>query len=183
MADTVTFDLRGFKEFQTNIRKLVRGRKPGPRLRSITRNAMRKAKTPVQKAAKREAPKDKGVLRLGIRSKVGASGDTIWAIIGPRRGRFSRTVKKQKTEVDAFYAHMVEGGTKAHVIPRVTKKGKGSGLMVFNVGGEQVVTRQVRHPGMRAQPFLEKAGKAGFTRAKREFAKRFGLELEKAIKV
>ena len=183
MADTVSVDLRGFVEFQRNIRQLTRGRKAGPKLRRAVRRAMNKAKTPILKAAKRETPKDKGVLRLSLRAKVGTSGDTIWAIIGPRRGRFSRTVKKQKTEVDAFYAHMVEGGTKPHVIPRVTKKGKRTGLMVFNAGGEKVFARKVGHPGTRAQPFLQKAGKAGFTRAKREFIKRFRFELERAVKV
>ena len=122
MADSVTLDLRGVKEFQRNMAKIARGRKPGPRLRRVTRSAMNKAKTPILKAAKRETPKDKGTLRLSLRAKVGTSGDTVWAIIGPRRGKFSRTVKKQKRDVDAFYAHMVEGGTKPHRIPRVAGK-------------------------------------------------------------
>lgn len=184
MADTVTVDLRGFREFQTNLKTLARGRKPGPKLRRIVRRAMNKAKTPILKAAKREAPKDKGVLRLSLRAKVGTSGDTVWAIIGPRRGRFSRTVKKKKREVDAFYAHMVEGGTKRHRIPRTAGKDPNrKRFMRFVVGGETVVASVVSHPGTRAQPFLQKAGRAGFTRAKREFTVRFRSELEKAVRV
>lgn len=184
MADNITVDLRGFKEFRTNIAKIARGRKAGPKLRRAVRRAMNKAKTPILKAAKREVPKDKGVLRLSLRAKVGTSGETVWAIIGPRRGKFKRTVKKQKQDVDAFYAHMVEGGTKPHRIPRVAGKDPNrKRVMVFESGGERVVATIVRHPGMKAVPFLQRAGRAGFTRAKREFIKRFRSEIEKAVRV
>jgi len=184
MADTVAFDLRGVQEFQRNIKQLATGRKPGVKLRRAVRKAMRKAKRPVQKAARREAPKFSGVLRKAITSKVGQSGDTIWAIIGVRQGPFMGRLRKQKIELDAFYSHMVEGGTKPHPIPRLRKRETSrSKFMVFEVGGQVVTTSKVRHPGTRAQPFLQKAGRAGFTRAKRVFAVEFRRELRKEVEV
>ena len=185
MAETITVDVSGFREFRTNIAKIARGRKAGPKLRRALRRSMTKTKTPVLKAAKRETPKDKGVLRLSLRAKVGTSGDTVWSVVGPRRGKFQRTVKKQKVGVDAFYAHMVEGGTKPHAIPKIAKttRAKKRKLLVFEAGGKQIMTRRVRHPGMKARPFLQRAGKAGFTRATRIFITTFRGELVKAVQL
>lgn len=53
----------------------------------------------------------------------------------------------------ASYAAAVHEGTRPHMIyPRMT-----GGVLRFEAGGEIVFTRYVRHPGTRAQNFLEAA--------------------------
>lgn len=91
--------------------------------------------------AKRRAPQDTGTLRNAIDYRVARNGLT--ATLGIRR---------RKARRDAFYAHMVEFGTRPHVI----KPKRGRALR----HGKTVFGTEVHHPGTRPQPFLTPAFEA-----------------------
>lgn len=71
-----------------------------------------------------------------------------------RDGKISASVKVGNRQ--AFYAQMVEFGTRPHVI----KAKPGSAM---NVNGSEVKT--VNHPGIRPRPFMRPAAEAKFTEA------------------
>lgn len=52
----------------------------------------------------------------------------------------------------ARHAHLVHDGTKPHWIR--SREGR---VMVFRAAGRTVIARAVRHPGAKAQPFLDEA--------------------------
>ena len=58
----------------------------------------------------------------------------------------------------AWYSHFVEYGTQDHDMPRKSKTGK---LMMFpgtnEFTGERILTGQVKHPGIRPQPYMRPA--------------------------
>lgn len=100
--------------------------------------AMRESVKLVAKDARKLAPVGRGTgkkkLRRTIRYSVRKRG-----LEGPVRAT-------------APHAHLVHDGTKAHWIR--SREGR---VMVFGVAGRIVLTRAVRHPGAKAQPFLERA--------------------------
>jgi HK97 gp10 family phage protein len=112
--------------------------------------------------AKIEANIMRGALRAGakvlateakgnIQSHSGKLAGSIRVSVALRRGTVKAAVKaggRGKGKASAFYAHMVEGGTQAHLITAPP----GSAL---NVGGTLV--RSVQHPGARAKPYLRPA--------------------------
>lgn len=72
----------------------------------------------------------------------------------------------------AYYAHMIEFGTKAHEI----KSTNGKPLFVSN--GRPIY--KVKHPGARAQPFMRPAFDAGNRKAVEDFAAYVRKRLTKA---
>lgn len=53
-----------------------------------------------------------------------------------------------RTAAGAYYGYFVREGTKAHIIQ--ARKGK---ALRFEIGGEVVYARRVRHPGTKANPY------------------------------
>ena len=108
---------------------------------NIMRGAMRAGANVIKDEAKMQAPRDSGLLASSIRTAVSL-----------RRGTVTASVKAggrgKKGQGTAWYAHMVEMGTKAHVIAAPP----GSSL---SFGGGMV--RSVQHPGAKARPFLRPA--------------------------
>ncbi len=88
-----------------------------------------------------------------------------------RTGYLASTVYKQvgfgegKVGAAASYAEFVEKGTAPHVIYPV--KGR---VLAFQVAGRLVFAPLVRHPGTRANPFLERAAEGGRSRVDEIFA-------------
>jgi HK97 gp10 family phage protein len=80
-------------------------------------------------------PVKTGRLRQSI--QVRPSGKTV--VIGP----------------DTEYAGFVEFGTGPHVI-----KAKKAKALSFYIGGQQVIVKQVNHPGSKAKPFVRPAFEA-----------------------
>lgn len=72
-----------------------------------------------------------------------------------RRGEVSASVKVGNFV--AWYAHLVEFGTRPHTIKSKTPGG------ALRIGGARV--RSVEHPGIRAQPFMRPAADAAFPAA------------------
>lgn len=102
---------------------------------TVVRGGLRAGASVLQKAARELAPVRTGALRKSIKVSTGI-----------RNGRvFSRV---RAGGADAYYAHMVEFGTAAHII-----KGKRGGWL--NIGGRFALS--VNHPGSMMKPFMRTA--------------------------
>lgn len=109
--------------------------------RNIMRGAMRAGSKVMAEEAKQQVPVDSGDLRNSIKVTTRA-----------RRGQVSATVRAGDKK--AFYAHMVEFGTAAHLIPKPSRKKSSERIALF-FGGK--VVSKVQHPGTRPQPFMRPA--------------------------
>lgn len=120
----------------------------------IERNVMRGAVNAGGQVFRREAranvPIKSGDLRNSIRVSVRVQS---------KAGTVEGTVKAGNKR--AFYAHMVEYGTQAHII-----KAKRGGML--RIGGKLIA--QVQHPGARAKPFMRPAFDAGAQKSVDAFA-------------
>lgn len=106
------------------------------------RKGMRAAGAVFSKALKVVAPRETGLLKRSMTHKVKTYRKSIVAISGARRRKDPKTGRNA-----ANYLHLVEGGTKPHVIPNVTLRDK-SGRVLFS--------GTVRHPGARANRFVDR---------------------------
>lgn len=120
---------------------------PGKVQKNITRAALRAGAAVLLPEVKQRIPVASGNLRDTARITTRAKG-----------GEASASVKvggKFKGK-DAWYAHLVEFGTRPHII-RPQERG---GLLRFG----EVIAREVRHPGTAARPFMRPAVDANFNR-------------------
>lgn len=140
----------GLKEVLKALKKL-----PEQARRHAVRPAIRKASTPIVKAAKKLIPKGKGLNPDGTARKhlkqtvtktpvkLHKQSGTLYIVIGPEKDT-------------GFHAHLVHDGTQAHDI--VLKK-------PLNLGGTILPKGFViHHPGAKANPYLANAVEA--TRSK-----------------
>lgn len=122
--------------------------KPATR-NKIMRPAIGAAASAVSKAAKRNAPKETGLLQKSIGSRTITDKRTamVSGVVGPRRG-FKQRVRRSRSWASSTpanplnYAHLVEFGSAAGT--RVYKKGPLKG-------------RSRQHPGNPPQPFMRPA--------------------------
>ena len=122
--------------------------KRGPR-RGIMTKAMRLAVKPLPAIVKSGIPREMGLLARYISHKVKfyVRRTTAVGLVGPRadkpvvQRRASSWSPEPQRQNPAKYAHLVERGTKPHVIRRKN-------------GGT------INHPGAKAQPFLEPAARS-----------------------
>lgn len=163
--------------------------------RRVVSAAVRAANAVVVKAAKAAAPKRRGALAASIRGSLKLQRDT-GTMVGTIA--FKSTKAQKKKGWDAFYPHMVIGGTKPHAIPRAyrearTRKQKygggkdmryaanrGSIKRRYAVFGGRVYSR-VQHPGIKPNPFMERAAESSFSAAVAAFGNRFGEAMEAEI--
>lgn len=118
--------------------------------RNIMRGALRSGAVVIRDEIKRRAPVASGDLRDSIRVTTRAKKGTVSA---------SAKVGNQT----AWYAHLVEFGTRPHVI--LPKRQGGS----MQFGG--IRTRLVNHPGTTGRPFIRPAGDASTPAAIAEVTK------------
>ncbi|MCP4617177.1 MAG: hypothetical protein GY844_12190 [Bradyrhizobium sp.] len=80
--------------------------------RRVMRPAVSKALTPVNRDAKRRAPRATGLLKksIGKKVKVYRHSGTVWGAVGVRRGYKARMPDGRYRDPDK-YAHLVELGT------------------------------------------------------------------------
>lgn len=126
--------------------------------RNVVRGALRAGSKVFLQEARRRVPVKTGALRKSIRISVRRI-----------KGQLVATTKAGNQQ--AFYAHMVEFGTGAHVI-------KASKAKALDVGGHPV--RSVRHPGAHAQPFMRPAFDLGARGAVDAYAAYIRKRLTKA---
>lgn len=110
---------------------------------NILRGAIRTAAQKIEAAAQAHVPVQSGQLKDSLRVSAG---------IDRKTGRVTARVRagggKTKRSKGAFYAHMVEFGTAAHLIkPRKRKSLVVAGLL----------REVVNHPGAAARPFMRPA--------------------------
>lgn len=108
------------------------------------RSALRAGAAVYLAEVKQNIPVEHGALRQSARITTKKSRD----------GSVSASVKVGNRQ--AFYAHMVEFGTRAHII--APKRG------AMQIGG-QFVAGAVQHPGARPHPFMRPAADAQFSAA------------------
>jgi HK97 gp10 family phage protein len=111
--------------------------------KNILRAALRAGAAVVREEARNQVPVASGALRRSIRITTRA-----------KRGETYASVKAGGPI--AYYAHMVEFGTRPHRIEAPANS-------ALNVEGS--ARREVDHPGSRARPFMRPAADAAFTPA------------------
>lgn len=144
MAAQIDFDFEGWDELTAQFRQAgTRGRVIfNDGLRSIGRLIVpNKGSGPMADAT----PKRSGKL----------ARSTIFQIVGGPENQVLEIRQGAMTEEGEFYGHFVRGGTKPHTIR--PKKAK---VLHFEVGGDEVFTQEVRHPGTKANPYHERVLRA-----------------------
>src|SRR5882672_3366005 len=113
---------------------------------NIVRGGLRAMAVVVQIFARPLVPVGRGVIHPGASASL---ADTL-RVSTYRVGRqLIASVKVGNRRKGVFYAHMVLGGTKPHLI-----RARNQGVLRLSGG---VFVKQVQHPGARAQPFLDTA--------------------------
>lgn len=115
--------------------------------KNVQRTALRAGAAVYLREVQQRIPVASGQLRASARITSRAQGASV-----------SASVKVGNAV--AWYAHLVEFRTRAHVI-----RSAPGGALRF--GG--VATQRVDHPGTRAQPFMRPAADAGFSEAIRAY--------------
>lgn len=108
----------------------------------VVRFALRAGANVIKQAAIANAPIRSGLLKSTIKAsaKRVANGEVVVSV---------KAGSRQKGGGGAFYAHMVEFGTKPHQIRSRTGK-----ILVIGFSG---ITRKVMHPGSPPKPFMHRA--------------------------
>ena len=88
---------------------------------------------------KEETPVRTGRLRASTRGQILYDG--VNQVLSVRQGA--------QTKGGAFYGRFVREGTELHII-RPRREG---GVLAFEIGGELIFARKVKHPGTRANPY------------------------------
>lgn len=117
----------------------------------------------IKKEAKKNAPRKTGTLRKAIKHKrLKSHVPTVRIFVD----------KGNKAKNDGWYAHIIEGGAKAHKItPR-----RGKGLSI----GDRVV-KEIDHPGITAKPFMEPSFNSKYKEAIKAIGKSMAELIEKEI--
>jgi len=162
-AAELTIDVRTIRQVQSQLARL----KPALQRKAI-RPAAAAAAAIVAKEARRNAPTGKGPATwkdgsdrkrlkrtIGIRLKTYGNG-VIVAIIGPRSNQ-------------APHGHLVEDGTKPHIIPGPVKL---HGRLYQNI----------RHPGAAPRLFLSRALKTTVSQQRAVFMSKLAITVEKIAK-
>lgn len=162
---TVKFDIEILNQEQ--VLKNLKQLDFAARRRGVTRSVNKAAAPMVKLVRVKSLPRRTGALWKSIRrtsSRLDRRTGTVKATIS------SRSTKSQRQRgFDAFYAHMVVGGTKAHRIQTSNKKALSDGRQIFG--------RAVSHPGYRGRDFFEQAFRSG----SRNSTTVFGRELDDQI--
>lgn len=144
--------------------------------RNVLRGALRAGAKELEAAAKAELASNNSV-------KTGALRDSIKASVRVKRGVPTATIRAGSKE--AYYAHMVEFGTVAHLISvkdgptRLLRSGKTKQISVRTLNraikrgslriGNKLIGVTVEHPGAQKKPFMRPALDKGTPAALRAF--------------
>lgn len=146
--------------------------------KQILRKAVRAGAKAPREAAKQDAPKRLGVLGQSISVKIGTNkrDKSVYAVIGPRRGvRGQRPTGTGAAGVrPSKYAHLVEFGTRPHSLA------KGDKLARRKQAAKQTAAGK-KHPGAKANPFLERAYRQTAAAAKAAMIAVIEAEIKKKL--
>lgn len=152
---TSTFSISP-KDFEKHIKALAA--LDPDELKQLFDQGLRAAARPIATEMRNLAPVDKGNLKESIVTRVynvvnAASGT------GKVHARVRIGPSARKGRIGGRYAHLVELGTKPG-----TRRTRKRAFRVFG-RGEEVVTREIRHGGTRARPFIRKAFESKYQKA------------------
>lgn len=122
---------------------------------NIVRGGLRAMAVVVQTSARPLVPVGRGVTHPGASASLAGTLRVSTYKVGKQ---MVASVKIGNRRKGVFYAHMVLGGTRPHLI-----RARNGGMLAF----WGIFTAQVRHPGARANPFLDVAFNASRDRAVR----------------
>lgn len=161
---TITGTIDGLQEAKAALRGFTASAR-----RSVLRKAITKSTRPLLFAVKKyaRAIRDTGALAKSIARKIVTykrSGALV-AIIGPKSGETqmlvrSRSYSRKPQKVNpVFYAHLVHGGTSPHSLAKGGKLPRASRNKRGQVRVTQMLKQETgrRHPGAKANPFIERA--------------------------
>ena len=158
MAFAVQMSLQGLDRTLKKLQGLRRSVQ-----RRILRKGIRSACMVGARRGKSQVPRgESGLLKKSLSYKVAKSKPSVYSatgVIGPRVG-LKRWIKGRGTVDPVRYGHLVEGGTKPHVIrssaqlPFSVAPVQAVKRLAFRKGGRLIVVSQVQHPGSRAQRFM-----------------------------
>lgn len=110
-----------------------------------------------------------GTLRRSVRASMNMDRRTGTVTGKVAAGKVTKS--QAKKGLTAYYAHMVHGGTKPHVI--TARHGA--------LGTPQGPRTTAQHPGARANPWMERAGGASFAAAIKAFTDAFAAKMQEEI--
>ncbi len=146
---TGTIQLHGFTELE----KILAGLAGNDGL-NILKKSMKSAAEGMRKEVVNKVPQDTGELKRSIRLKVNRkSTDSVAYQIYVIRTRRKKNKVTGKRDIigGGYYAHFLEFGTKAHMVPKKKDSYK------TKLKGKWVTVKQFQHPGMRPHPFMRPA--------------------------
>jgi HK97 gp10 family phage protein len=156
---------------------------------------VRAANAVVVNAARAASPRRTGALAASIRGSLKLD-KTTGTLVGTVT--FKSTKAQKKKGKDAFYAHMVIGGTKPHEIPERYQKGRmrkakygggkdmryaanrGATKRRYVAFGGRVYSR-VGHPGIKPNPFMERVASSAFAPAVQAFETKFAAAIQAEV--
>lgn len=177
-----TFEVEGGAELERALRRL-----PGQLHKKIMRGAIGQAGREIEQRVERYAPRRR---RGSLKNAFSVSTRLLGGL------RSATATAKVKAHKDIYWAHMVEFGTRRHIISvknrpgRMTRRGYREfstrtinrrvkdGTMVI---GRDLVGPMVVHPGARARPFARTALVRGTGAALKRMADYIRKRLAKAI--
>ncbi len=163
----VDFELAGFDQVNKLFKTL-----PAKLEKRVLMGALRAAGRVIIKDARTRIPDRSGRLSKALGTKTASKRQGATLQVG---------VIDRGKGADAFYAHLVEFGTKAHTIPYRKKSGKLSrNKKALSFGGKTV--ERVAHPGSKAHPFLRPAFDATHEAATNKFAEQLHRGLIRELK-
>lgn len=139
--------------------------------RRIVSTAARSGLRELVKVTRSHVPVRSGALRASMyvsSVKLDRMSGTVSGEV--RSGKQTKSMKRKGQ--DAYYAHMVHGGVRPHVI-----KPKRARAMTI---GSRFAMR-VQHPGHKANPFMERAASSGFSQAIKAFQDAFAKKLSEEL--
>lgn len=164
MAFAIKSELQGLETCLGKLRALPRSFQ-----RRILRKGVRSSCQAGAKNGRGQVPRGKhGLLRKALGNKVfkhKAGSFTAAGMVGIRSKPSFRRVIDGQPHDPSNYAHLVEGGTRTHIIMARAKKAlafKGGGRTANKLQGikgrraRSIVVQSVQHPGSRPQRFLQK---------------------------
>ena len=162
------FEVHGLEELRMSLQRMQKNV-----VKKVLGKAVRASAKPMQKQAKANAPVKSGSLRRSMYVKVKRyPGGNIAAIIGPRKGakQYKATKRKAARTEDAYYAYMVEGGTKPHQMDAVN-------AVAMLVPGHGFFAR-VHHPGTKPTHFMRRAFREKQKKSAKEFTSKAWAEIQ-----
>lgn len=155
-------EVEGQREITAQLRGLDRKVR-----KKVLRKATSAAAKELHKEARRLAPRQNGLLRMSLKVQIKSGKTAVWGKIGQEKNRQFKRKRLRGSNINrrgyAAPIWWIESGTKAHRIEAPTGKrglawstGKRKGSK-----GTLIVRRSVKHPGMRGQQVLERAGRHG----------------------